>query len=71
MSYILKRGFITAYEAFTDLGVSQLATRIFELKELGYRFRKERVEYTKSDGSPSHFDKYYLVLEGQQELPLA
>ena len=38
IDYILNFGSITSWDAYRDLGITQLATRIFELKEEGYEF---------------------------------
>lgn len=35
LDYINKHGSITSYKAYLDLGITQLATRIKELKEKG------------------------------------
>lgn len=61
LQYIRDFGCITSWEAYADLGVSQLGARVFELKKLGYRFDKTRI-YTKNRyGYPSHYDEYRLV----------
>lgn len=63
LDYLNRVGFITTWDAYKELGISQLGTRIFELKDKGYRFKKERV-YTKNRfGDSTHYDKYYLVEE--------
>lgn len=63
LDYLKRVGFITTWDAYKELGISQLGTRIFELKDKGYQFKKERV-YTKNRfGDPTHYDKYYLVEE--------
>lgn len=60
LDYINEFGYITSWEAYQDLGVTQLGARIKELKEQGYKFSKKR-EYNKNRfGEPVHFDKYYL-----------
>ena len=61
LQYIRDFGSISSYQAFTDLGVTQLATRIFELKERGYQFTKKRFTITNRYGDKSHYDEYYLV----------
>ncbi len=63
LEYISRVGFITTWDAYKELGISQLGTRIFELKAHGYKFRKERVNTKNRFGDPSHYDKYYLVEE--------
>ena len=39
LQYIREHGFITSYKAYTDIGCTQLATRISELKARGFSFR--------------------------------
>ena len=54
-------GYITSWQAYTELGIMQLATRIFELKKLGYMFKKERVKTLNRWGQEVSFDKYILI----------
>lgn len=61
LKYIADFGYITSYQAYADLGITQLATRISELKERGYRFRTEDVRTKNRYGKPSHYYKYYLI----------
>ena len=63
LKYIADFGYITSYQAYADLGVTQLATRISELKERGYQFRTEDVRTKNRYGKPSHYYKYYLISE--------
>ena len=44
LKYFQEFGSITSWQAYADLGIMQLATRIFELKERGYIFKKEKVK---------------------------
>ena len=64
LMYIRERGWISSWDAYKDLGITQLATRISELKDKGYKFRKERIYTTTRFGVKTHFDKYYLI-EGE------
>ena len=68
LSYIRQFGSITSWQAYADLGVSQLVTRIFELKELGYEFTKERVNATNRYGEKTHYDEYRLVEVNNEEV---
>jgi len=61
LAYIKDFGSITSWEAYKDLGVTQLGTRIWELKKLGYVFTKQRVNVKNRYGDPSHYDMYMLV----------
>lgn len=62
--YILNFGSITAYEAFVDLGITQLAARIFELKRKGYEFTTEYKSAKNRYGETVTFKVYKLKLEG-------
>ena len=61
LQYIQDFGSITSYQAYTDLGVTQLATRIFELKKRGYNFSKKRVKTQNRYGDNTHYDEYFLT----------
>lgn len=63
LQYIRDFGSITSWQAYEDLGIMQLGTRIYELKSLGYVFKKERVYKENRYGARCHFDKYMLVEE--------
>ena len=63
INYINKHGSITSYQAYLDLGITQLATRISELKEQGYNFTDEWITKKNRDGEPVSFKKYMLVKE--------
>lgn len=60
MQYIQDFGAITAYEAFIDLGITQLGARIFELKAQGIEFETEIVKRKNRYGEPVHFKLYKL-----------
>jgi hypothetical protein len=60
LAYIRDFGSITSWQAYEDLGIMQLGTRIFELKERGYRFKKEKVTKKNRYGDKCRFDKYML-----------
>lgn len=40
LNYIQEYGSITPFQAFADLGITKLATRIGELQKQGYSFNK-------------------------------
>ncbi len=61
LDYIKSTGCISSWDAYRDLGVTQLSTRISELKDMGYKFRKQRVKTTTRFGVKTHYDNYYLV----------
>lgn len=61
ISYINEFGSITTFEAFRDLGIARLASRICDLKKQGYVFKtatesgKNRFEET------VHYKRYSLA----------
>ena len=61
LKYIHDFEYITSFQAYADLGITQLGARIKELKELGYQFKTENVKTTNRYGKPSHYYKYYLI----------
>ena len=61
LQYIKDSGSITSWEAYSELGITQLGARIFELKDRGYNFEKERVNTKNRYGDQTHFDRYKLV----------
>ena len=61
LQYINDFGYITSFQAYQDLGITQLATRISELKNKGYEFKTENVKIKNRYGKPSHYYKYYLI----------
>mgnify|MGYP000777955720 CR=1 FL=1 len=63
INYINKNGYITSYKAYMDLGITQLATRISELKEQGYIFTYEWVRKKKQNGQLVKYKKYKLANE--------
>ena len=60
LQYITDFGSITSYLAYADLGITQLATRVSELKDKGYVFKTELQTGKNRYGKPTHYVKYYL-----------
>lgn len=65
LDYIRKFGSITSKDAYNDLGITQLATRIKELKERGYEFKTEWESSKNRYGEKVDFKRYYLA-EGEE-----
>ena len=63
LDYIHRFGCITSWDAYKDLGITQLGARIWQLKRRGYGFRTERVYTTNRMGEKTHYDRYFLVEE--------
>lgn len=72
INYIRVYGSITSFEAYKDLGITQLATRIKELKEEGYEFKTEWKNDKNRYGEPRSYKRYYLadmVSENMSHIP--
>lgn len=72
INYIREFGSITSKEAYDDLGITQLATRIKELKEQGYEFKTEWENNKNRYGERVDFKRYYLadmVSKNMQHIP--
>lgn len=63
LKYLHDFGKITTFEAFTELGIARLASRIWNLKEQGYKFTKKRIYTNNRWGEITHYDEYRLVGE--------
>lgn len=66
LQYIHDFGSITSYQAYIDLGITQLASRLKELKEQGYKFNYRWITKENRYGKPIRFKEYTLV-EGLNE----
>ena len=58
INYITEFGSITPMEAFADLGVTKLATRISEMRKDGMEFKIETVKSKNRYGKTVCFAKY-------------
>lgn len=58
IEYIQRYGSITPMEAFADLGITKLATRVSEMRRDGMRFKIETVKSKNRYGKTVHFAKY-------------
>lgn len=63
IDYINQFGSITSKDAYDDLGITQLATRIKELKEQGYRFETKWESSKNRYGEKVDFKRYFLEKE--------
>lgn len=61
IEYIRTFGSITSWEAYSDLGITQFATRVKELKEDGYEFRTEWESRKNRYGETVSFKRYMLA----------
>lgn len=60
IAYIKKHGSITPLDALREFGCMRLATRIFELKEDGYKIKTVIEKSKNKSGEPVHYARYYL-----------
>lgn len=61
LKYLADFGSITPFEAFSDLGITKLATRIGELEKDGFAFCKEWQKGRNRYGRATTFRRYYLI----------
>ena len=64
LKYIEDFGFITSFQAYADLGITQLGARIKELKALGYEFKTVNIKDKNRYEKPTHYYRYYLIKKG-------
>ena len=60
LQYIKDFGSITPMQAFADLGITKLATRISEMRKDGMEFRIETVHIRNRYGKAVSYAKYSL-----------
>ena len=59
LDYIAEFGSITQLEALQDLGIMRLASRISDLKRLGYPIDSKVIEVKNRFGEACHVKSYY------------
>lgn len=64
LQYIEDFGSITPMQAFADLGITKLATRISEMRKVGYDFKIEMVRSVNRYGKAVGYARYSFV-EGE------
>ncbi len=60
IEYMREFGSITSWDAYSDLGITQFATRVKELKEQGYEFKTEWESKKNRYGEIVNYKRYYL-----------
>lgn len=58
LDYITEFGSITPMEAFGDLGITKLATRISEMRKEGTEFKIEMLKGKNRYGKPTRYARY-------------
>lgn len=61
LEYITRFGSITPMQAYADLGITKLATRISEMRRDGMEFKIETVKSKNRFGKATHFAKYSFI----------
>lgn len=61
LEYIRKFGSISSFEAYANLGITQLGARIDQLKKEGYEFKTEWESNTNRFGEKTDYKRYYLA----------
>lgn len=61
IDYINKFGSISSWEAYSDLGITQLGARIDQLKKEGYNFKTEWESSKNKFGDKTEYKRYYLI----------
>ena len=61
INYIREFGSITSWEAYSDLGITQLGARIDQLQKDGHVFRTEWEHKKNRYGENVSFKRYYLA----------
>lgn len=65
LAYMVTFGSISPMEAFADLGITKLATRISEMIADGMVINKERAQGKNRYGDTIHFTRYSLPDESE------
>ena len=61
VDYIKQFGSITSWEAYNELGITQLGARIDQLQKEGYEFKTEWEHKKNRYGDDISFKRYYMV----------
>ena len=61
LNYIDQFGSITTMEAFNDLGITKLATRVSELIRDGFPIQKDLEHGTNRFGESTHYMRYSIA----------
>lgn len=67
IDYIKRFGSISPMEAFRDLGITKLATRVSEMKQEGIEFEQKYEASMNRFGEPVYYMRYSLKEEKEEE----
>lgn len=60
LEHIREHGYITRLDAACELHIFELASRIGELKKMGYNITSERINARNKNGRRTHYNIYRL-----------
>ena len=66
LNYIKNFGSITSFQAYSDLGITQLGARIDGLQKEGYKFKKQTEKSKNRYGEPVHFTRYSFMEQDEE-----
>lgn len=66
IKYIKDFGSITSFQAYSDLGITQLGARIDGLEKDGYVFKKEKDHGKNRYGEPVYFTRYSFMEQDEE-----
>lgn len=61
LNYMRQHGSITSLEAFTDLSITRLSGRIYDLKQDGHIIKSAMEEHVNKSGEKTRYARYSLV----------
>lgn len=61
LDYMEKYGSISSMQAFSELGITRLSGRIYDLREKGHVIENIRRETVNRYGKRVHYDEYKLI----------
>lgn len=67
IDYLKRFGSITPLDAFRDLGITKLATRISEMRKSGMTFNQEYEKAKNRFGETVYYMRYYLPPEENED----
>lgn len=61
LNHLMKFGSITTLEAFFNYGCTRLASRIYEIRQMGISIKSEPVAVKNRDGETVHVVRYKIA----------
>ena len=67
LQYIAENGSITQLEALREIGCMRLASRMCDIKKMGYAVTKTMEVSKNRNGNPVHFAKYSIIRKDKEQ----